>query len=526
MAINCPICGEKHRTYLFMLREMRVAQCSGCRLVMLQPSLVQTDPGQPVFESPPEPPAAPVQSSNSTEQDAAERYLAMLQERGLTAGRLLLVSSPDHPFEALARAAGFEVTAIRSCTDLGPPEKDQGSFTAAVLLQQLGRAAEPIELLQRVHAALKPQGLLLLTTPSLDSWTAHRLGVMWPEWCQENRYYFNHNTTHSALLKGGFDQCDIQFDRRRYTFDHVFNRAGEFPPSLLRIAIRTVFRLTPSFLRQIPVRISSSSSVVVAARAEYRPRPLLSILVPVFNERATFCKLMDALLKHTIAGVDREIVLVESNSTDGTRDEVKRYAAHPEVKLILEDRPRGKGYAVRTALAHATGDFCVIQDADLEYDLNDYDTLLEPLLERREAFVLGARHGGNWKMRQFRGQPLLTTLCNMAHVFFTTLINILYRQHMSDPLTMFKLFGRDCVYGLEFKCNRFDFDHELVIKLVRKGYTPVEIPVNYRSRSFKEGKKIRYRDAFVWLWTDFKLRFTPLYPKRPTRPTDKTGVQR
>jgi glycosyltransferase involved in cell wall biosynthesis len=508
-----------------MLRELRIAQCSGCRLVMLQPSPVRTDTGQPSFESSPGPPAVTAQPNSSTEREAAGRYLAMLQERGLTAGRILLVSAAEHPFEVLARAAGFEVTAVRSITDLGPLENDAGSFAAAVLLQQLGRASEPIELLQRVHAALRPQGLLLLTTPSLDSWTAKRLGVMWPEWGAENRYYFNHNTTHSALLKGGFEQVQIQFDRRRYTFDHVYHRAGGFPPSLLTTVIRAAFRLTPSFLHQVPVRLSTSSSVVVAARAELRPRPLLSILVPVYNERATFCTLMDALLKHTIPGVDREIVLVESNSSDGTREEVKRYASHPEVRLILEDRPRGKGYAVRTALANATGDFCVIQDADLEYDLNDYETLLEPLLERREAFVLGARHGGHWKMRQFRGQPLLTTLCNMAHVFFTGIINILYRQHMTDPLTMFKLFCRDCVYGLEFKCNRFDFDHELVIKLVRKGYTPVEIPVNYRSRSFKEGKKIRYRDAFVWLWTDLKLRFTPLYPKNPKRPAVKTGVQ-
>jgi hypothetical protein len=156
----------------------------------------------------------------------------------------------------------------------------------------------------------------------------------------------------------------------------------------------------------------------------------------------------------------------------------------------------------------------MIQDADLEYDLNDYDSLLEPLVNNRALFVLGARHGGRWKMRQFTEQQGLSTFLNAGHVFFTTLINVLYRQQMSDPFTMFKLFRRDCLYGLEFACRRFDFDHELVIKLVRKGYRPLEIPVNYRSRSFKEGKKVRLIwDPLTWLWIDFKLRFTPLYRK-------------
>ena len=82
---------------------------------------------------------------------------------------------------------------------------------------------------------------------------------------------------------------------------------------------------------------------------------------------------------------------------------------------------------------------------------------------------------------------------------------------MCDPFTMYKVFRTDCLYGIDFKCNRFDFDHELVIKLVRKGYTPIEVPVNYRSRSFKEGKKVRiFRDALSWLWVDFKLRFLPM----------------
>jgi glycosyltransferase involved in cell wall biosynthesis len=187
------------------------------------------------------------------------------------------------------------------------------------------------------------------------------------------------------------------------------------------------------------------------------------------------------------------------------------------VKLILEEQPRGKGYAVRIGLKAATGDYVLIQDADLEYDLEDYDGLLEPLVAGRAAFVLGSRHGGRnvWKMRQFTGQFGLSLFVNLGHWFFVTLINVLFLQRLRDPFTMFKVFRRDCLYALEFECNRFDFDFELLIKLIRKGYHPIELPVNYRSRSFKEGKKVRmFRDPLTWLRALAWLRFVKIDPMK------------
>jgi len=238
----------------------------------------------------------------------------------------------------------------------------------------------------------------------------------------------------------------------------------------------------------------------------------LSVIVPVYNERATVRAALDALLAKAVAGAVLEVIIVESNSTDGTRDIVLSYRDHPRVKLVLEDRPQGKGHAVRAGFAAATGDILLIQDADLEYDLADYEVLLQPIVSGRQAFVLGSRHGrGGWAIRKFTDQPVQAFVLNVAHWTFTLLINASLGIWLKDPFTMYKVFRRECLAGLTFTRNRFDFDWELLIKLIRRGYRPVEIPITYRSRSFKEGKKVRiWRDPLGWIWAWAVARFGPL----------------
>jgi glycosyltransferase involved in cell wall biosynthesis len=239
---------------------------------------------------------------------------------------------------------------------------------------------------------------------------------------------------------------------------------------------------------------------------------VLSVIVPIYNEAATVRVALDAILAKEVAGWRLEIILIESNSTDGTREIVLGYREHPRVKLILEERARGKGHAVRAGLAAATGDVVLIQDADLEYDLNDYDVLLAPIAAGRQEFVLGSRHGeGGWAIRKFSDQPLQALVLNLAHWGFTLLINLALGIWLRDPFTMYKVFRRECLQGLTFECNRFDFDWELLIKLIRKGHRPIEIPISYKSRSFKEGKKISmFRDPITWLWALVKFRFQRL----------------
>ena len=240
----------------------------------------------------------------------------------------------------------------------------------------------------------------------------------------------------------------------------------------------------------------------------------LSIVVPAYNEAATLPVIIDRLIHKRIEGLETEIIVVESNSTDGTREIAERYAAQGSIQLILEDRPQGKGHATRKGLERCTGDIVLIQDADLEYDIEDYEALLHPILTGRKAFVLGARHGsGAFKMRHFERQVILSTFLNFGHWFFTALVDLLFWLPLKDPMTMYKVFRRDCLFGLDFHCNRFDFDYELLVKLVRKGYRPLEVPVNYRSRSFQHGKKVSIlRDPWTWLWAIIRLRFTEVNP--------------
>jgi len=239
----------------------------------------------------------------------------------------------------------------------------------------------------------------------------------------------------------------------------------------------------------------------------------LSVIVPIFNEAATLRTALDAIVAKTVAGWELELIFIESNSTDGSRAIVEGYRAHPRVTVILEDKPRGKGHAVRAALAQATGGFVLIQDADLEYSLDDYEKLLLPLAVGTHTFVLGSRHnpGDGFAMRKFNDQPVHAFILNSAHWTFTLLIDVSLGIWLKDPFTMYKVFRRDALDGITLTCNRFDFDWELLIKLIRAGHRPVEIPINYTSRSFKEGKKVRmFRDPLTWIVAWAKARFGPL----------------
>jgi hypothetical protein len=247
----------------------------------------------------------------------------------------------------------------------------------------------------------------------------------------------------------------------------------------------------------------------------------ISIVLPAFNEVRTIDVVLQQILTKKIPGATIEVCIVESNSSDGTREKVLTYRDNPNVKIILEDRPSGKGHAVRAGLLQASGDIVIIQDADLEYDINDYEKLIGPIRSYEASFVLGSRHPAGesaWQIRSFEGQQNIARILNFAHIFFTWFLNFMFRQRLRDPFTMFKVFRRDAIQAMRLECNRFDFDHELVGKLVRAGRLPMEINVSYVSRSFDEGKKVAFfRDPPTWIKACIKHRFSELYQFPATR---------
>jgi glycosyltransferase involved in cell wall biosynthesis len=234
--------------------------------------------------------------------------------------------------------------------------------------------------------------------------------------------------------------------------------------------------------------------------------------MPVFNEVETVHTVIDSVLDLDLPDVTIELIVVESNSTDGSRELVEKYQGTPGMVILFEDEPRGKGHAVREGFRHVTGDIVLIQDADSEYTVDDYPKLLEPIVEGRADFTLGCRHVPGQPMRVMHHDArLVGSIVNTAHWGFTSLFNVFYGVRLRDPFTMYKVFRRECIDGVEFVSDRFDFDWELVAKLIRLGYRPLEVPVTYTARSFSNGKKVKFfRDPPTWVAACVRFRFSPL----------------
>ena len=467
-ATACPVCGSSRLHYLFSVAGSRVVRCDDCLLMLRDPRTLDDNPVLPGVP----PPSAGLPT-------AAREYLDLLARyRGETRGRLLAFAHGGGEFLAEAARRGWDVATAEHTASPGFDPLPEGGFDVVALYNVIDAVSDPGKLLRRARARLAPGGVLLVAAFSFDAWSKQQLRHRRAEFHTDQYFYFTRATLETLLIQHGFGQVIAR--------PEVANPVGGAVGGMLFLA-RPHERRTP---------------------------PRLSLVVPAYNEAATFEANFEKLLAKTVEGLDIEIVVVESNSTDGTRAIVARYQDHPRVTVVWEDRPQGKGHAVRGGLRRITGDYVLIQDADLEYDLEDYEALLEPLVRGRAAFVLGARHGGSaWKMRSFTGQPVISAVLNLAHWFFTTLVNVGFHAQLKDPFTMYKVFRRDCLYGLDFECNRFDFDFELVIKLLRKGYQPLEIPVNYRSRSFAEGKKVSFfGDPVTWLRALVKFRLQPMDP--------------
>lgn len=220
----------------------------------------------------------------------------------------------------------------------------------------------------------------------------------------------------------------------------------------------------------------------------------LSIVMPVYNEART---ILDVIARVRAVPVEKELIIVDDFSTDGTREKLSALASEPGIRLIFHERNQGKGAAVRTGIKHCTADIIIIQDADLEYFPEEYPELIEPIEKGWADVVYGSRFLG-------RKHRVLYFHHYLGNRFLTFVSNLFTNLNLTDMETCYKVGKREIFQSLELKQDRFGFDPEITVKLARLKLRMFEVPVSYNGRTYLEGKKIRYRDGFTALWCIFR----------------------
>ncbi len=230
----------------------------------------------------------------------------------------------------------------------------------------------------------------------------------------------------------------------------------------------------------------------------------ISIVIPVYNEYRSLPLVLERVLAAPLPeGCEKEIIVVDDGSTDGTADLIDHYAGSPLLLIHHTVINFGKGAAIRVGLAKATGDYILIQDGDTEYDPAEYPTILGPLVAGQSPVVYGSR----FRQGRPRGMKLANWLANRI---LTRTTNLLYRATITDEATGTKAFRADVLRSIRLQCLGFEFCPEVTAKVLRMGHTILEVPITYNARGIPDGKKIRWHHGIEALWTLIRYRFAPM----------------
>lgn len=225
----------------------------------------------------------------------------------------------------------------------------------------------------------------------------------------------------------------------------------------------------------------------------------VTILIPVYNEITTLREILKKIEETDFCGLEKEVILIDDFSTDGSREILKEYES--KYKVFYHDKNMGKGAAVRTGFKNATGDITLIQDADLEYDPADYASLIQLILDDKADVAYGSRLSGGKPSRSFMFTHFV------GNKLLTLMTNILYNTTLTDMETCYKTFKTEFIKDIQLKANRFDFDPEITAKVLKKKARIYELPISYYGREYAEGKKITWRDGIHAIWALVKYRF-------------------
>lgn len=382
-----------------------------------------------------------------------------------TTGRQKLSGIDLNPNIMKLRSRGFDV----QLADIRRMPFESGSFATVFCLDILEHIEDLQETLSEIHRVLEPEGSLIVSIP---------LETAFYRFCR-------------LILKGTTSMEDGPGAGR-----HYWDGKG------LLAELRSRFDLVQTVSLPIPgpaalfqiVRLSKRRQVL----AEQPKR--LSVVMPVFNEGKTLAEIVERVLSAPVLGMERELIIVNDGSSDGTR-EVLDSLKDPCLRVLHHDRNRGKGAAVRTGIAAASGDIILIQDADLEYMPEEYPRLLQPLLDRGARVVYGSRFTGR------------SSHLHSSYIYFlggqvvTWMANFLYRLKLTDEPTCYKVFDSTLLHALELRCERFEFCPEVTAKVALSGTPIVEVPISYHPRKRHEGKKIGWRDGLEAIGTLLRERF-------------------
>jgi len=223
----------------------------------------------------------------------------------------------------------------------------------------------------------------------------------------------------------------------------------------------------------------------------------LSIIIPVYNEKNTILEIIKKVEEVKLKDIDKEIIIIDDFSTDGTRDILKDLKKH---KIFFHEKNIGKGRAIRTGLKNFTGDIVLFQDADLEYDPKFYEELLKPILNNETKVVYGSRMLGKHRDMYF--------LHHFGNNFLTFVTNLLFRCRITDMETGYKVFRREVLDGINLRSERFEFEPEITAKILKRGHKIKEVPVDFNNpRDFTEGKKITWKDGVKHFFYLIKYKF-------------------
>lgn len=226
----------------------------------------------------------------------------------------------------------------------------------------------------------------------------------------------------------------------------------------------------------------------------------LSVIIPAYNEVQTIVKIIDKV-KQTDVGFDKQIIIVNDGSTDGTTDVLNNMPKDNTIKIYHHQKNKGKGSALKTGFSYINGDVVIIQDADLEYDPKEYAVLLDPIINHGADVVYGSRLSG--------GKPTRVYMFwhKLGNSLLTFLTNVLYNTTVTDMETGYKVFKKEVVNNLNIKSRGFSVEAEITAKIFKKGYKVYETPISYYGRNYSEGKKIKWYHAISAIWTLLKYKF-------------------